>query len=356
MNDYVLKIKLKSSIITPLYSDIIFGHICWALRYLEGVNFFEDFLAEYEKDPKFLISDAFLENYLPKPILPSMKYEDILIMAKNNSNLFRSGINLSALKNNVLKISEKLKLFRSLEFIPSNIFFKFANNLNELNEKNLFLEMNKIQEEIEKDTVNFYSNKETIEVMHNQINRISFSTKDGQLYSQQETFYNEDTIFDIYFRIFDLKVMDILKKAINFISITGFGKDKSIGKGVFEIYKDFQEYKDFEKIKEIPGSFYMSLSSFVPNNNIALLFYNVKTRYGKIFDDISENNDNKKNFNPFKKPILTIEAGSIYKINNKEINSDKLLVGSFISNISSYSKIKQYAFSYPIKINISQNI
>lgn len=34
MTEYTVDLRLSSSVITPFQSDTLFGHICWAIRYL----------------------------------------------------------------------------------------------------------------------------------------------------------------------------------------------------------------------------------------------------------------------------------------------------------------------------------
>src|SRR3989339_1107218 len=67
MKNYRIKIKLKSPIITPFMADTIFGHIAWALRYLYGIDFLNEFLIEYYDTPPLVISNGFPEGFISKP-------------------------------------------------------------------------------------------------------------------------------------------------------------------------------------------------------------------------------------------------------------------------------------------------
>jgi CRISPR-associated protein Csm4 len=63
MKTYILKIKPISPFSTPIQADTLFGHLCWALRYLEG-------------DEKKLLK--FLEEFDSKPpILPIKSFADV---------------------------------------------------------------------------------------------------------------------------------------------------------------------------------------------------------------------------------------------------------------------------------------
>ena len=47
--NYTIEICLKSPIVTSFQSDTIFGHICWAIRFL-CENKLRKFLETYDKD------------------------------------------------------------------------------------------------------------------------------------------------------------------------------------------------------------------------------------------------------------------------------------------------------------------
>ncbi|MHB8279466.1 MAG: type III-A CRISPR-associated RAMP protein Csm4 [Candidatus Humimicrobiaceae bacterium] len=349
MNDYVLKLKLKSPIITPLDADTLFGHICWAFRYLKGNRFIENFLNEFEEKPKFLISDGFPEDCLPNPVLPNTGFSEMLEMLKDERISALFGFNKNSKKDNFLKLSEEFKIFRKLSLIPKNIFLKTAIGLNE---KNLFIEMTKYINEKKKNGEATYSfSCNAVEVMHNAINRLNSSVSGpGQLFSQDEIFYskdmNKDMQFEIYFKIFNTEIIKNLKEAFDFICINGYGKDKSTGKGLFEIVEDFKKTEIFSNNN---GDYFMSLSPFVPDENFEPLFYNIKTKFGKVFNDTGEF---KGSFNPFKKPLVMLGTGSIFRTKKKEPKIKEFIQGNLLSNLSNNLKIKHYAFSYPIKINI----
>jgi len=71
MTTYKVEIKLKSSIRTPFHADTIFGHLCWAMRFLEGEEKLKAWLKNYGESPT-LISNGFLLGKFPRPILPPL--------------------------------------------------------------------------------------------------------------------------------------------------------------------------------------------------------------------------------------------------------------------------------------------
>ena len=59
-NIYELIIKPKSSFITNLESDIIWGHIMWMMKYIEGEPKFKEILDEFNNgNPPFIVSNGF---------------------------------------------------------------------------------------------------------------------------------------------------------------------------------------------------------------------------------------------------------------------------------------------------------
>ncbi len=61
MASYKITWKPLSGFSTPLDSDTIFGHFCWALNYLyeDEQKKLEEMLAELEKRPALIFSSAF---------------------------------------------------------------------------------------------------------------------------------------------------------------------------------------------------------------------------------------------------------------------------------------------------------
>lgn len=73
MPEYQVRLRLRSSYVTPFHADTLFGHICWAIVYQEGEDALRELLAVYASQPPLLISDGFPwltgRSYLPMPLL-----------------------------------------------------------------------------------------------------------------------------------------------------------------------------------------------------------------------------------------------------------------------------------------------
>lgn len=71
MNSYRVELELRSGLGTPLAADTLWGHVAWGIRYGEGTNALEAWLARYDDDaPPLVISDPLPHGYFPRPALP----------------------------------------------------------------------------------------------------------------------------------------------------------------------------------------------------------------------------------------------------------------------------------------------
>lgn len=69
MNTYCFKLRPLGPWITPWQADTVFGSLCWEMRKLEGEESLVRFLRRFgEGEPPFVVSDAFPEHWLPRPL------------------------------------------------------------------------------------------------------------------------------------------------------------------------------------------------------------------------------------------------------------------------------------------------
>ena len=278
-----------SNFATSLKGDTLFGQICWAIRYTFGNDKLESLLSTYETSPFLVVSDGFAKGYVPKPSLPS--------------NLLG--------ENNDLKKENRKKVWLKLEELQNGDFLKALKDEDVLN-----------------------INKTTI-VVKNSLNYKTFSTDDSGVFSP----YGEsETIIsprDIYFLI-DTNTFSLeeLKQTIETLSLMGYGKNTSIGKGFFE-------FDDFEEIELMNSSkTFMTLSPVILNNqNIKNCYYEPFTRFGKHSSGID--------VNPFKKPILLANTSAVISF---ESEYSKFYMGKAIKGHSSDEKTVHQGYSIIIPI------
>ncbi|MCD4734623.1 MAG: hypothetical protein K8R53_01145 [Bacteroidales bacterium] len=307
MKTFRIKLKLRGSYLTPWQADTIFGNLCWIVLRQEGISSLTEFLDLYRgvnANPPFIISNAYPLDLLPKPL--------------NAINVY--------LKFNSPNMSD-LKELKKIKYVNLDTFNKIRNS------KDFKFTNSKVS--LKKFTT-----------VHTAINRLSNTALEGALFELHEYLpVIEDDVkpkeveyLSIYLMIktdWEEKVNELFQQ----LSLIGYGKRKSIGKGAFKVIS-LDEFDGFTDIEDANG--FVSLSNFVPaENDPTEGLYHTFIKYGKMGEEFALGG------NPFKKPLLMFEAGSVFKSSEPPKN----FYGKMIDNIS-YSKddVKHYAFSFPISV------
>lgn len=277
-----------SNFVTSLKGDTLFGQICWAIRYKFGNEKLESLLSNYETSPFLIVSDGFSKGFIPKPSLPSsLLGEDADLKKENRKRIW-------------LKIDDL-----------QNANFSKALKNEDVNMKD-----------------------KNLAVVKNSLNYKTFTTDESgkfSPYSEEESFISSK---DVYFLLEDFFSLDELKETIHMVSMIGYGKNSSIGKGFFE-------FSDFEEIQLINDSkVFMTLSpSVLIEQNIKTSFYEPFTRFGKHGVGL--------NTNPFKKPLIMANTGAVIVF--EEIQN-KLFIGKAIKGHSSFENTVHQGYSIIIPI------
>ena len=230
-----LKLKLKSGLLSELQSDTIFGHFAWRFKEQHGDEKLEEFLDLFVKgNPVFTISDGFLEKngevFFPKPLkLTPPEFE-----SESKKDRIKNFIKQKESK------SQKLITIKQLNYFLNPQVGDFDKPLTQSNSK----DYPKFEQDLR---------------VHVEIDRETFSSKDGQLFTENPKYLDKDTLLVVFVKILnqtkwdDLHCEDILKNVFEI----GYGKKKSSGYGHFEILS-FEDYTKFEEPKESNG--FISLS------------------------------------------------------------------------------------------------
>lgn len=124
------------------------------------------------------------------------------------------------------------------------------------------------------------------------------------------------------------------------LSKIGYGKRKSVGRGQF-ILKEITEFS-FDKIATPDG--FVALSNFCPAENDPVDgLYKTFVKFGKLGGEFTFQG------NPFKKPLLMIKAGSIFKTGSTPREFYGRLIEEEIAPANPEVVHYAYAFSLPIK-------
>jgi len=313
------KIKLLSRLRTPLQSDTIFGHLCWGIRYIFGEKELTQFLAEMEKEPLIKISSAFPKDHLPRPILPSPKREEIRNLAK-----VLAGKAQNEQEALFLGLS-KLKKIRKRRYIPVSLWKDLRKNMDEIS---LLKGLAKHEKEP--------SMKQIIHP-HNTISREKGTVlEEGGLYFEREWWIDPESSLDLYvwFKNEDVKhIWDTVWK--RYIEPSGFGKDKSTGAGQIQIFEEEFDQSIFH-LENANSWMSLSLLGFhkFPSCDT---FYSPILKFGKLGEDYAVSSPTGGAVNPFKKLLIMLEPGSVFKAKEPP-------TGELLKNVHKDTSIRHYGY------------
>jgi CRISPR-associated protein Csm4 len=274
---------------TSLKGDTLFGQICWTITYKYGEERLNALLKNYETDPFLIVSDGFAKGYLPKPSLPST------LLGENSDE----------------KKSNRKKVWLTLEALQNGEFFK-AKREDEIGYQNI-----------------------PSNVMRNSINYKTFTTGSDGFDPYGENEYRVSPQ-EIYLLISDVFSIEELNDIFTLLSQTGYGKNTTIGKGRFTV-------SSFEPVRlHDQSTTYVTLSPFVAQGlKCQQLFYEPFTRFGKHGASLA-------NKNPFKKPLLLADKGSVVVFEKAQ---PLQYIGKAIKGHSVHEQTvhQGYAITVPIK-------
>ncbi len=342
MQTYLVRIKPKSSFGTPLHSDTIFGHLCWMYRYLYGEEKLKkDILNTYDTQPAFIVSNGFPKEHLPRPILPPLSQNELEAIIKKyfmtKPLKDKNGQLLSEREKRFYGLSI-LKKIKKEHFILAEDLLAIKDSLCEKAVTEMLLSRRITGQGKEIET-SFKFKKEAFP--HNTISRLSGTVvkEGGGFYHTQEEAYigKEDFLeMDIYIKTEpSLLNKDRLRELFLALSQYGFGRDKSTGKGSFELV----EIKEIELPQK--GSAVMSLSYFIPGSSLKSGYYELFTKFGRLGGHyaISEI--------PFKSPLILMTPGSVFKVEEK-----RQYYGMAIKGIHKKEEIRHQTYLFPYFVTL----
>jgi len=324
MAKYKLIITPCSPFQTPLHSDTLFGHICWALRYLKGENELLKFLKTFDdKNVPLILSSGFPNDFLPMLVLRplSIAEEDALWQEYRKGDQTR------------LDFTREMKTFKKLPYVEIAAIEMHKNNLSyyQLYMKHLLGEILLENKDILK--------TEQVEVWHNSKNRLTDRVTEGKLFAKEDTFYKEGMELCVYIEdtYFGEKR---LSEVFDFIARSGYGADKSVGRGSFN-YELIERWGLPES--DNPNGF-MTLSHYHPKRgDFHDGFYDTSTKFGKIGGHWAASIDG----GPYKMPTLMLNPGSVFLT-----AAQKPFYGGLIPNVHKQKDIVHYGIALPLKVRV----
>jgi CRISPR-associated protein Csm4 len=273
MANYLVRLGLDSPLATPLHSGTIFGHLCWALRELEGEAALERWLGELREDP-FLVSDGFPSGWLPRPLLvlprPTPPEEP-----SERRRFFDE-----------LKKRRKATLMRVQDFLR----LRSALSAEALE-----------QAPVEQDALGVFLHEESMP--HNRIDRRSGHTlEEGGLFFLDEFWPHPDrTVVDVYVRC--SWAAERLARLFEHVGRCGYGRDATWGRGRFSVLAVEPEPAG---LFQGEGNRLMSLSHGSLSANMREPRYRVECHIGRL------GNIWARSERPFKYPLLLLKPGATF--------------------------------------------
>jgi CRISPR type III-A-associated RAMP protein Csm4 len=176
-----------------------------------------------------------------------------------------------------------------------------------------------------------------VQTPHATISRQTGRTGDeGSFFTTVTSALEADGV-DIYLRILEDGWLERVQKLLETLSKIGFGRDKSTGAGEFSVERI--EPCELPSVPEATG--FVNLSTMVPAiGDPPEARYRLRTKFGKISEGGAEN--------PFKRPLLQIEPGAVFR-SKGEITP---YYGSLVTDIAPGDpKVVQNCFSLPVPCN-----
>jgi CRISPR-associated protein Csm4 len=273
MPTYRITISLKSPLGTDLVSGTLWGHLAWAIRYLEGDAALGLWLKEQESQP-WLISSQMPVDMLPRPLLKPRFREEV-------------ASSLEAMK--------LVKASRKVEFIPETLFLKLREEMSDT-------ALAKALTETPQGPGDTKGSKKQGLKPHNRIDRLTGTTpQTGGLFFE-EVLFPADNDRRQLFLFAPNHCLDRLEALFNFIGNSGFGSNASTGNGHFTC-SIVEEKELFEAV----GSRAMSLSHGVISQNMGAVRYKQHVHFGKLGGDYA-----KGEYSPFKYPLLMARPGATF--------------------------------------------
>lgn len=302
MNWFRVRLKLRSWVASSWQSDTIFGHLCWGMRYLRGVQELESFIAAYDDGvPPLLLSNGFPGDLLPRPLTGPAMVDPALPLQEQVAQ-FRH-----------------MKRAREVRYLTSEEFTQALNG-----------------EIIVPSSEPVAVGKSRV-TLKNQLNRQTSTTGEGgALYNFEEYHWPEVTI---YGKVTD-GFADMAQQMFQYMADTGYGKRKSVGYGQIEDCV-FEEYPGFNTAENSNG--FVTLSNYVPAAvDPREGFWRTMVKYGKMGEEYAVQDS------AFKKPLMMLEAGSTFFDAPCRDYYGRLVRGLN----PSYPETVQYALALPVPMRL----
>ena len=333
---YRYNITPQSPLITPIMSDTLFGHFCWAIRYREGERYLSDFLSSFGdgKVAPVLFSSAFISGFLPRPTLPPPPRDQIRQFVRSQ---FGDG------KKDIFNGFSRVKEWNRRRQITAQQWHNLKGDYSDIG----------LYKHFSRETDDGNKKPAEIEIStSNTINRFSGTVppEGGGLFQREKTWYMEGVSLDIYVEINDEAISSPTEWfLVEYLPANGYGADKSTGMGNLSVEKDNSFDSSVFETQGANARMSVSFSSFMGIEKINS-FYRLKTKFGKLGGSFAFWSPTGGNPRPFKKPVLMYEPGAVFFCKGS-LNDKPLL-----DNIHSDDRIRHCGIPITLPFNTREDL
>lgn len=284
VNRYIIKPLGPFS--TPLRSDTLYGHIICAAATLDGPEGAESLIHGFENcAPPFLLSSAFPQGMLPMPTLPPIPRSSFKKLTAERKEF----------KGEMFAALEAAKRFKKLSLVPESLLYE---NSGVLSTESLFTRW--------LDKPDLFAGQGGDAVApelepHNSIHRITGSVLDqGGFYLSESVWRRRDARLALYVKTDD---RSLFERYFNYVADTGYGADRSTGKGHFSYERD----DSFDPAPFSRGGNAMLSLSVCSATDLSSFTgsYDLFAKYGRVWSGFGERN-------PYKKPFAAFSEGAVF--------------------------------------------
>lgn len=327
MAEYILSIKPLAPFRTPLQSDTLFGHICWALRYIKGEDILLAFLNSFDgNSAPLLLSSGFPSGYLPMPVLRTITVdeEETLWDRHAKGNMSR------------LDFYRKMKRLGKAIYCEQHLIQALQDGLSYFAIYEQYFSGKALQNDI--CFADGGTWRQTTETWHNSKNRLTDRVGGGNLFALEDTCFADNTTFTVFLRD-DSFGEQMLRDLLDYIAFEGYGADKTVGRGAFS----FELANGWQLGTAGNTNGFISLSHFhpAPGQNMDG-YYEVSTKFGKIGGHWASSGKG----GPHKQPLLMFNPGSFFYDDNL-----RNFYGALVPNVHhEHRSVVHYGLTVPLPV------
>lgn len=337
MKYHAVYFKPRGTLASEIGSDTVFGAVCWALHVLELTNV--GALLRNFTPPRFAFSSAFpcyringtTLRFYPRPmpgeILPSEVNRLSEERRREKPSVYRARPEGAAVADVVEEYKKKLKpalymsepLFRECVergVTTGALFRRLKTKGNQPEDVESAHRLLYRRADLKGVGESFEAPSKTEAVQHNQIDRVSGGTGEGLLFFESETFFSAGAGLWCVAAVDGDETRHWLQAAFRYLSDTGLGANRSVGKGHFEI--TLEDEITLPSAAENANAI-VSLSRYLPNQGEwnpqhKPLRYEIKTVWGKREQKFPRVTNGSKTPPIYKEPVRMFLPGSIFPL------------------------------------------